>query len=122
MPTLFNVDIAGILNTAMGPLMLAATLTKTTPGTRTAGSLGAGTNPQTADYAARGFTESYADREIDGTLIKSGDRKISLFGASIASSQVPAPNDRITIESTQFVVVRVERDPAGALYTAQCRR
>ena len=121
MPTLFNTDIAGLLNTYMGPLLLSATLIKVTPGTR-GGSVSAGTNPTTANYAARGFTEDYQESQINGTSIQTGDRKVTLLGASIASSAIPEPNDKITIESYTYRITAVQRDPAGATYACNVRR
>src|SRR5262249_25683645 len=95
-----------------------ATLTKLTPGTRTTAS--GGTNPTSVDYACRGFVEDYGPGLIDGTLITAQDRKVSLIGATIRGA-VPEPNDHVTIEGATYVIQRVTRDPAAAMYTCQGR-
>lgn len=119
--TLFGVDIAGVIAQAMGPGLLAATLIKVFPGTRTSGNLAGGTNASTLSYPARGFTESYRASQIDGDLVRRGDRKVVLLGATIPGRVVPEAGDRLTIEGRTFSVVRVERDPAAATYTLQVR-
>lgn len=119
---LFRNDIAGKINRAMAKLMLPATLVKSVPGTRTAGSLTGGTNPTATSYACRGFIDSYTDGQVDGTVVRSGDRMVSLFGDSIErGAVVPEAGDRIEIEGSTFTVVGVKRDPDKALYTCQVR-
>lgn len=120
MPQLFGVDIAGIIGQVIGPLVLPATLRKMILGTRS-GDLTDGTQPTHVDYAARGFIEDYKDKDIDGTLIRTTDRKITLLGATIASSAVPEPQDTVTIEGKTFYIIKVLRDPAAATYNCQVR-
>lgn len=120
--TLFGVDVAGILAAELGPGMVAATLTVVTPGTRTANDLAAGTNATTAAHACRGIIADYATREVDGTLIKMGDRKVTLLAKTIAAgSVVPKPNDKVTIEGVEYRIIRVERDAAASHYDCQVR-
>ena len=121
MPKLFGVDIAGIVAQSIGPGVLPTVLTKVTPGTRTPGDLTGGTNPTTTDYSARGFLDDYRDFQIDGTIIQRGDRIALLIGDTIASSQVPEPGDKITVEGATYNVVNVKRDPAAATYECQVR-
>lgn len=129
MPRLFGVDIAGEINKALGPGLLDATLTKVVAGTRTGGSLTAGTNPTTTTHTAKGFIDEYSDfqrggqtpGDEDNTLIQDGDRKVTLLGESIDPAAVPEAGDRVTIEGTEFRIIRVKRDPAGATYECQSR-
>lgn len=121
MPKLFGVDIAAIIDGAMSSGLLPATLHSVTPGVRTPGDPTAGTNPTTADLACRGIQDDYNTNEIDGTLVRVGDRKILLIGNSIVGLVVPKPSDQITIEGTRYTVIRVERDPASATYLCQGR-
>jgi hypothetical protein len=123
---LFGVDISGIINANIGPGVNDATLIKVTPGTRTPGNLTGGTNPTETSYSAKGFLDTL-DRGFIGrstgnaagsTLVEEGDVLVALVGDSIASSQVPKPGDKITIRSTTYRIIRVEVDPADALY--QC--
>lgn len=100
-----------------------ATLIKVAPGTRTNGALAAGTNPTTANYACKGFVSSFSAQQIDGTLIRVEDRKISIFGSSLTAGVEPKPGDRITIEGITFNVINdVERDPASVKYVCHGRR
>jgi hypothetical protein len=121
MPKLFGIDIAGIVNEAMGSGLPVVTLVKVTAGVRVDGSLTGGTNPTTNQFPARGFVDDYKDAAIDGTLIKRGDRKVLVLGASIAGSQVPTQGDKLIAESRTYEVVDVKRDPASATYECQCR-
>ena len=121
MPKLFGIDIAGLVGKQLGKSLLPLTLTKVTAGTPTAGSLTGGSNPTTADSAARGILDDYRAVQIDGELIQRGDRKVLILGATITPAVVPEPGDRVTIEGATFNVVRVERDPAAATYTCQVR-
>ncbi len=121
MANLFGVDIAGIIDGAMSSGLLPATLHSIAIGTRTAGDPTAGTNPTTTDHACRGIQDDYNENEIDGDLVRVGDRKILLIGNSIAELVVPKPNDEVTIEGRRYTVVRVKRDPAAATYLCQGR-
>lgn len=119
---LFNVDISGLVNKYVAPGLLAATLTKVTPGTRTPGSLSAGTNPTTTDYTCRGCIVSKGTREFPQTLVADGTVTILLVGDSIASGAVPELNDRVTIEGATYQIDELDRDPAAATYTLVCSK
>lgn len=116
----------------------SCTLTLFTSGTRTPGALSAGTNPTSVDYPCKGFIESYSAHTIDGTLVKSEDRKISILGGSLPTGIVPVPEAKITIvdvdgvSKTFRVIGRisdapgggagVSADPVGAVYSSHCRK
>ena len=119
MPKLFNTDIAGIINKELGPLVLDLVVTKVTKGTRTAGSLTAGTQPTSVNYSGKGWTEGFKLGKYDESLVQSDDKKVIVLGSSI--TVVPEPNDEITIESFKYKIVGVERDPAGATYECHGR-
>ncbi len=117
-------DIAGIVGDALvgAEMTKPATLIKVTAGTRTPGSVTGGTNPTTTSFAAQGIVADYSAYSIAESLVKAGDRKVRLFGSTIAGGAVPETNDRITIEGTTFTIIGpVGRDPAGATYICQCR-
>ena len=118
---LFGVDIAGALNTALGPLLPSMTLTKVLPGTRSASDPSAGTQPTSRAYPCKGILDTYRTSQIDQTIVKQGDRKALLLGDSLPSGVVPAPGDTVTAEGAVFTVVAVERDPDAATYTCQVR-
>lgn len=102
-----------------------ATLIKVTPGTRNPAAVSAGTNPTTTSHAATGLVTSFDASEIDGTLIKKTDRKVLLFGASIAGGAVPEPGDRVTIGGETLTIpadTPVSGDPVRATYTMAGRK
>lgn len=97
-------------------LALPATLVKITPGTRTPGAVTGGTNPTKTSYTASGFVDDFLNSEIDGTLVVTGDRKIMLYGATIAGGAVPTSNDEVTINGATYRIRSVGSDPANAVY------
>lgn len=121
MPKFFGIDIAAELAREMGPGLLPVILSKVTNNSRTTGSLTAGKQATYEDYAGRGLIEDYLDKEINGTVVKTGDRKVLILGGSLPVSIVPEVGDRITIESAIYRIERVMRDPAAAAYTCQVR-
>lgn len=124
--TLFGVDIAAEINSAMAADLLPAILHKVSAGTRTSGQLTSGTNPTETDYAARGFIEEGFVREgvtnDDGSLVTKVRRRVILIGDSIAGAAVPQANDKVTIEGVKHRVLEVKRDPAKAMYILSVER
>jgi hypothetical protein len=98
-------------------LGLPATLIKVTAGTRTPNNVSGGTNPTTTSYACYGFVSDFAVTQIDGTLIAVNDRKIDLYGYSIASGTVaPTTGDEVTIAGGTYRIKHVDTDPAQAMW------
>jgi len=118
---LFGQDIAGQIYAALKGQLLDCTLTKVVAGTRTPGSLTGGTNPTDTDYAAEGFIDSKNRKDVGGTLVEDGNVFVVLIGNSIASAQVPVIGDKVTIESTEYRIRALDRDPAAATYTLLCK-
>lgn len=122
-----SVDVAKLIAANFAKLgapvgVRPAVLIKVTPGTRTGGAASAGTNPTSASFAATGLVTGYSAFEQQNTLIRDGDRKVMLFGASIAGGAIPEPNDRVTIDGATYTIVGpIDRDPAKATYILQCR-
>jgi len=120
---LFGVNIGKIIKDAVGPGVLAATLIKKTPGTRNPADPTAGTNPTSTSYACRGFIDTQAVKNLDGTLVEDGTKKIVLIGDTISGGSVaPDTGDLITIENTTYSIDRIDRDPAAATYTCIARK
>jgi len=118
---LFGVNIAKIIKDEIGPYVLDATLSVVTAGTRTPGSLTAGTNPTTATHACKGFIEKKANTDIGGTLVDDGMVRIILIGDTInGGATAPSQRDRVTIEGTVYEIGVVDRDPDAATYTLSC--
>ncbi|MHA1859155.1 MAG: hypothetical protein ACTSUU_06890 [Candidatus Thorarchaeota archaeon] len=117
MPNIFGANIDREIANALGPLVFSLTLTKSEPSTRTDVTDGR-TNVETS-YIGRGFIDDYRDSRIDGTIILTGDRVVTILGASI--SIVPEPEDTVNIEGQNWKIIKVARDPAGATYECQVR-
>ena len=120
---LLGVNMAAEIAKGFKGLLLPGTLTKSTPGTRSTTDITGGTNPTEAVFTFEGFVEDYSDKTIAETLIQEGDRKISILRGSLSdTTQIPEPHDALSIESEAYEVIRVMRDPAGAIFECQSRR
>jgi hypothetical protein len=79
--------------------------------------------PTNTDYTWTVVQTFYSDRMVDGTSVKSGDRK--LLGAAADLSVTPNPEtDAIVMDSLtwQIVDTGTQTDPATATWTLQVRR
>lgn len=123
MPKLFGVDIEKLINDNLGDQLTPVTLTKVAAGSRTPGSLTGGVNPTISTVSTSGIIDDYSEYQVDGTIVVRGDRRLLLIGKPLTDAGVvPAPNDRATIEGTEYNIVNVQRDPAAATYTCQVRK
>ncbi len=117
MPKLFGIDMAKEIATAFKGELVAGTLTKNVPGTRTAGMLTGGTNPTTTVHAFEGFIEIETDARIADTLATQVGEIVAILGASISPAEVPTSGDKVNIEGRDFEIIKIiERDPAAALF------
>ena len=119
---MFGVNISGIIKDVVGPGVLAATLTKFSPTTRTLGQLTGGTNPTSASYACRGFIDrkDMKDR-AGGGLVAGGNVTVVLIGDTInGGATAPDSGDHVTIEGSTYMIDAMDRDPAAATYTCLC--
>lgn len=109
-------------------LLVPVTLVKVATGARDPLAPASGGLPvTTTSYATQGIVASYTDTEIDGTLIRRGDRAVRLFGYFLQKPGgiVPVPGDRIEAEGNTYTIVApggVTRDAAIACYVCQCRK
>lgn len=116
-----GINIPKLINDNLGASLLPATLHKVSNGARDPLDPTAGPTETETDYACRGFIDSQDQENIDGTLVRAGDRVVTLLGASIEGGQVPSTEDRVTIEGTKYTIVTVDRDPASATYILTVR-
>ncbi len=121
MTELFGIDAAQIFLDTLGDIVLDATLTVVTIGTRTPGALTSGTQPSSATKTAKGYIEDYDNDQIDETIVAKGDRKVVLLAGSIQDNAVPKNGDTITIEGVTFTIMDVGRDSLQAIYICQGR-
>lgn len=122
MPELFGLDIDELVADAIEDAggLLAGTLVKSTPGTRTTGDLTAGTNPTTATHTFTGFLDRKSEKVIGGTLAATGGEFLTILGATIDPPAEPEIGDVATIEGTAYTISEItDRDPAAAQFT--CR-
>ena len=80
-------------------------------------------NITTATYAAEGVLMDYKDKERDGTLITTRDKKLYISTKDL--SVVPLVSDRVTVVGIDHQIMDVKTlDPGGTtlVYMAQVRR
>lgn len=123
MAKLLGVDIPKIVATSL-PGMYKGTLTARTPGTRTVGNPGGGTNPTSTTYTFKGFASKYVQSSRD--LVRVADFTVLVLGATLKPrGRPPRPGDKIQLTGDPQLGSRVatiieqgvDRDPAGATYT-----
>lgn len=98
----------------------SVTLARTTPGTYDAAT-SAPSAGSSVTYTGTGAVFDYSQRDVDGTNIRTGDRRVLLATSGMV---MPRTGDTITIGSTALtVVIGREINPAGVpvLYEAQVR-
>lgn len=121
MPDLFGLDIAGIINEAIGDAggVLSLVLIKTVQGARKANPT-EGFDTTEISYPCNGFMDKKNARRVKGTLTKMDLNIVVILGASLQSGIVPEQGDKITIEGETLKIDTLpERDPAAATYN--CR-
>lgn len=120
MPDLFGLDIAGVLNDAMGSDLLQGQLRKKArearaPGNLTGGTAGAFGDP--VDF--NGFIEERSEENRGNTLTRLGGKVVSVLGGSLPAGTIPERGDSLAIEGETYVIKKTTRDPAGAMYECQ---
>ncbi len=111
-----------------GPL----TLTKVTPGTRTAGSVSGGTNPTTASYACKGrqaqhrsaYWQFWQNAQASTGTNKTRFVGFSILGATLPDEIRPMAGDRITHAGVVYTIAAdgvTNPDGLGAMYECMTR-
>lgn len=122
-----GVDVAELVAEHLGPRVLPAVLIKPgAPGGRDPANPTRILPPgEPTRLPCRGFIEHFSSASIDGSLIKAGDRKVTLLANTIPGGAVPEPGarkDQVEIEGDTWAVHDIiGRDPAGATYVLQVR-
>jgi len=73
----------------------------------------------TTDYDCQGWRDEYEQSEINGTLIAQGDVRVFILASTLAIT--PVTTDHVTVGGKVYSIISVATDPAGALWTLQCR-
>jgi hypothetical protein len=71
-------------------------------------------------FAGKGFVEDFRAGQLDGEVVRVGDRRIMILAQTMAAA-TPKPSDRVTIEGRTYIVQSVSRDPADATWSLHCR-
>ena len=77
----------------------------------------------TTAQTAYGAMFEYGDKNIDGTLIKEGDKQLLLSALNSTGTALVAPalNDTVTINTVVYTVVRIKPlSPAGTTVLFDC--
>lgn len=104
--------------TALGDIPAAVTIKRTTQGPFNP-STGKYDPGITTNYSVQGIMSGYNDFLIDGTLIKQGDRKLSIRQAEIPIA--PATSDKAIIDGKTWAIVIIQADAASVLWKLQVR-
>lgn len=116
----FYSDIAADALELLREFGQAVTLARNMPGTYDAAT-SAPASGSMLTYTGTGAVFDYSQRDVDGTKIRTGDRRVLLATSGMV---MPRTGDTITIGSTALTVVTGrEINPAGVpvLYEAQVR-
>ncbi len=111
-----------------GPL----TLTKVTPGSRTAGAVSAGTNPTTTAYACNGrmgqhrsaYWQFWQNAQTSTGTTKTKFVGFSILGARLPDGVRPTAGDRIAHNGVTYTIAAdgvTNPDGVGALYECMTR-
>lgn len=116
----FYANLAATSRRLLEQFGTSAVLTRTTLGSYdpASGTTGTATVTNYACYAAR---FEYAQRDIDGTLVRSGDQRIYL---DVQDTVMPRTGDTVTLGGRTYTVVTARAiDPAltAVLYEVQAR-
>lgn len=115
-------EIAETANEILAEYGQAVTLTRIVPGTynpATGGMTGASTSTQTG----WGAVFEYINKNIDGTLIQSGDKQLLLSAINSAGTALTAPiiNDTVTIGGVVMTITQIKPlSPAGTTVLFDC--
>lgn len=129
-PSVFGVDVAGMLGGTVGASASDATFHRATSLGPTPGAATSGTNVVFDDFPCKGYVRAFDDGEIDEDRILVTDRKIGIYASTLLDDAgdaiVPKAGDRVTIaeeglEPQSFSVVGVLRGTAAARYVLHGR-
>lgn len=114
-------SLPGIVAGVAGSLFHAATLRE--PGDDVPDGQGGYIPGAATNIPCAALLADYSDalRGLSNGAIEARDRKATVLGASLPAGKVPQIGWGVAIEGSEWSVVRVVRDPAGATYDLQIR-
>jgi hypothetical protein len=120
---LFGLDIAGKINARFGKGRLALpplTLTRRVLGTRSATNPAGGTAGTSTTHAAKGIQIGKSGLR-KGTIVPEARDIVLIIGDSVTPYVQPDVNDLITINSEDFTIIDVDKDPDLATFICYVR-
>jgi len=101
---------------------LTCTITKQTAGTYSTSTGVASVS--TSTQSAYGALFDYENKNIDGTLVKKGDRRLLLSALNTAGAALTAPsvNDTVTANSVTYTIIAIRPiAPSGVAVAYDCQ-
>lgn len=123
----FYADMAATSADLIAQFGQAVTVTRSVPGSYDPATGGVG-SPTVTTQDCLAVEDAYRAREIDGTLIRAGDKRLMLSPAVVTGAAVTAPETTDTVtfaDGSVWAIKAVEPlSPGGTalLYTLQLRR
>lgn len=99
------------------------TITLTYQGSASYNTSTGGATISTSTASVYGAVFEYGNKNIDGTLIKVGDKQLLLSALNTAGTAITAPvvNDTVTINSVAYTITQVKTlSPAGTVVLYDC--
>lgn len=75
--------------------------------------------PTYTDTIVSAILTNFNNREVDGSTVLAGDRKVILQYSLVA---LVNPSDKVVIDNLTYDIVNIMRDPAEATWMLQVRR
>lgn len=112
----FYSDMAQTAHDLLVEFGQSVTLTRLTPGAYDPNT-GTATVVKTTQ-SGKGAVLDYGNRDIDGTIVKTGDRNLILSAIGLV---LPLVGDEVTVGATIYKITNVKPlSPAGVLVIAEC--
>lgn len=92
------------------------TLVSITRGTRTPGSISAGTNPTSTSVPCRGFAEKQKSIYDSAANSYRKVNVVAVLGASLPTGTIPKVGDRLIVDGASKGISEVIDESSGALY------
>lgn len=75
--------------------------------------------PTYEGHACQGWSESYADDEVDGTRIEMTDTRVMVLTSTLDIE--PTTADAVTVGDSTYSIINLKRDASGAVLEIQAR-
>jgi hypothetical protein len=115
-----GVNIKKIFGKYVAPKTRSLVFYKAFPRTRTAGNLTHGRNVEVEAFPCSGFVAEYKEYDVDGALVKRGDKKLVIYSDTLATT--PTVNDYVVDhEGNWYTIVDLKAGASEAEWILQGR-